>query len=253
MELGKLCFPGDNAAMTATVTASPQSADTRYQAANLLTSDRAYVVRSTGTSFALRFVFAGGNQEAIRVSIHNTNATTAVATNPAGLNVNIPLPGLDVDGQRLDAHLDISDESFNVDDEMTITLSVVSGIVECGNVGIWVAERDVNWEAGRDEGIQRPGNSTLETQLGSFVQDDQGIRRRWYELTFSLEEDLAIFRTLDKSSKGAVLAFPLVPDVEVNDALWVHCPEPFSAQRGAPGFARIPRRFVEISGGPPNG
>jgi hypothetical protein len=250
--LGKVCLPGDDVARTATVTATPQSSDPNYQAAQLLNPDRAYVCRSTGTSFALRFVFPG-NRTAIRLSLHNTNATTAVATNPAGLNVNIPLEPVDPDGQRVDVHLDISDQPFNTDDEMTVTLSVASGIVECGNVAIWVDEHDVNWEAGRDEGILRPGNEVLTTRLGSEVHDDQGIRQLWYDMTFTLAEDIDLWRTLDMSSKGAILPFPLAPNVEEPNAIWARCPEAFQARRGVPGFAGIPRRFVEVSGGPPNG
>jgi hypothetical protein len=251
--VGRVCLPGDDVARTATVTATPQSADPDYQAAQLLDPDRAYVVRSTGPSFALRFVFAGGNKTAIRISLHNTNATTAVASNPAGLSIPIPIPALDADGQRVDAHLDISEEDNITDDEMTITLSRASGIVEIANVAIWVAEHEVNWEAGRDEGILRPGNSVMPTRLGSEVHDDQGIRTLYYDMTFTLEEDIALWRAVDMSSKGAILAFPLVPDVEVNQAIWARCPDPFHARRGVPGFAGIPRRFVEVSGGPPNG
>lgn len=251
--LGKLCLPGDNVAMTSTVSATPQSADPKYQASRLLDYDRAYVVRSTGTSFAVRFIFAGGSQTVVRISLHNTNATTAVATNPAGLNVNIPIPANDPDGQRVDAHLDISEEVFNTAGELTVTLSKASGIVEIANVGIWVAEHDVNWESGRGEGIDRPGDSVMPTRLGSEVYDSQNIRRQSYEMTFGLEADIALFRTLDMSSKGAILAFPLVPNVEENRAIWARTPEPFSARRGDPGLANIPRRFVEVSGGPPEG
>jgi hypothetical protein len=253
MVLGKVCLPGDDVARTATVTATPQSADTRYQAAQLLNPDRAYVCRSTGTGFDLLYVFDGGAKTAIRVSVHNTNATSVKLSNGAGLDLTVPLQPPDPDGQRVDVHIDLSEEENTTDTAMIVRLEVGAGIVECGNVAIWAAEHDVNWEAGRDEGILRPGNSVMATRLGSEVHDDQGIRRLWYDMTFSLLEDLDLWRTLDMSSKGAILPFPLVPDVEEPNAIWARCPEEFQARRGVPGFAGIPRRFVEVSGGPPNG
>jgi len=252
MVRGKLCLPGDDVVNIATLSMTNEESDPNYQVEQIQHPDPSYVAKATGPSTVIT-VTLPGNVTLKAVSIHNTNATTASIASGAGLSQVIAIPALDPDGQRRGGWKDLDGVTGATDDVFTVTLSVVSGVVWVGRIALWVAARAVNWEEGRDEGVLRPGNVAITTRLGSIVHDDQGIRTRWFEMTFTLAEDAAIFRALEMSAKGAVLPFALVPDELVNDALWVNAPEAYTERLNAPGFASIPRRFVELSGGPPNG
>lgn len=250
--LGKLLLPGDDAFRQATSLASSnESADPNYAVEQLLVEDPAWVTRATGDNTAIT-VNLPGNVTLVAVSVHNTNATSAAITSGAGLNKAIVIPALAADGQRLGGWADLVGEAGVTDDQFTITLSRTGGILEVGRIALWTVARDVNWERGRDEGLDRPGDITLVTRLGSKVIDPQDIAIRWWSMTFTLLEDAAMFRALERSAKGSVFGFALVPDELVNDAPWVHLPEPYTERREDP-FVQIPRLFAELSGGPPNG
>lgn len=255
MVLGSLCLPGDDAFRLTTIVlglaVDNPSADPRYGVANLLLDDPSYTVRASGASMAVTIPL-GVDVTLVRASVHTTNATTASITSGAGLNAPIVIPDLDSDGQRLGGSVDLSEETGTTDDQFVVNLSRVSGIVEVGRISLWTAARDVNWESGRDEGIDRPGDVAIPTRLGVILHAPQEIRVRWWDMAFRLLEDAAMWRELTRSSKGPLFAFPLIPDVTINDCAWVHNPDPYTERREDP-FVNIPRRFRELVQGPPNG
>lgn len=248
--IGSLCFPTDDAGRLAVYTADTPAS--LYPASNLLDNRPSVVCKSTTTTLAVTATLPG-DRTLVAVSLHNTNSTTSSITNAAGLNKSIVVPAVDLAGQRLGGWADLSAEAFPTDDAFVVHLSVASGVVWIGRVALWTVARDVQWSAGRDEGTLWPGDVAIQTRLGEVDIDHQAIRQRWFDLTFVLDEDRALFLALDAASVGAVLPFPVIPDVAANDAPWMRCPDPYHAQRGEPGFAATPRRFLELVQGPPNG
>lgn len=247
MIVGSLCFPTDDAGREAGWTADTPAS--LYPASNLLIDKPSIVCKSSTTTLNLTATLPG-NRTLVAVSLHNCNATTASITNAAGMNATITVPAVDLAAQRIGGWADLAEDPFPTDDVFVVHLAVASGVVWVGRIALWTVARAVQWTAGRDEGCLWPGNLAIQTRLGEVDPDNQDIRQRWFDMTFALEEDRVIFASLDAATRGGVRAFPLVPNIDENDALWVYTPDPYHAQRGEPGFAGTPRRFLELVQGP---
>jgi len=254
---GKVCPPGFDAFRRTTValglSMTNPNADTIYGVANLLHDNPARLTKASGVSTAITIPLPA-DVTLVGVTLHNTNATTASITSGAGLNQVITVPAVDLDGQRLGArYLFTGIEVGLTDDGFVVNLSRAAGVVHIGRIALWLVATDVNWEPGRDYGVVRPGDVRHTTRLGTVVHDSQGLRQRWWEMTFTLAEDATVYRGLEASSQGAVLPFPLIPDELVNDAAWVYTPDAYKEKLTVPGRASIGRRFLELCNGPING
>ena len=254
---GKVCPPGFDAFRRTTIalglSMTNPNADAIYGVGNLLIDDPARLTKASGISTAITIPLPA-NVTLVGVTLHNTNATTSSITSGAGLSQALTVPAVDLDGQRLGARYFFTGlETGITDDGFVVNLSRASGVVHIGRIALWLVASNVNWEAGRDYGVVRPGDVIHRTRGGTVLHDPQGLRQRWWEMTFTLSEDATIYRGLEASSLGAVLPFPLVPDELVNDSAWVHTPEAYKEQLSEPGLASIPRRFVELCNGPING
>lgn len=248
--LGKVALPGDDVVWTAAVSMSNQNA--AYPATNIKTADPALVAKSTTTSTAIT-INCGSNVTPVAIALINTNATTAVITNAAGLNQAITIPAVQLDGQRVHGWKSLVGLANVTDDIFTVTISVPSGVVWIGRIALVLAVQTVNWAYGPTFGVSRPGNTIIQTRLGSVMVHDAGIRTRFAEFTFTLDEDMAMWRALEQSAKGPVLPFLFIPFADTNDSWWVRLPDGFKAQFVEPGYTDVPLRFEELSSGPPNG
>lgn len=220
MGLPMYCRPSDIQTPSATISVTAGTADSAYPASNVNDKLAHTVVKSTGTSIALRATF-GASKTLQAVALINTNATGATLTNGAGLNQTITIPTTPEDGHQLDPWIDLRELANTSSTTWDIALTGPSGV----GLGEWLLVetlRDLPIRWGLTETDQH-AISLQETDYGTRLKYSMGVRRRKVagDLVLKSTAIRNDVRSLARDAQGAFYSFLLLLDDGINDALYV--------------------------------
>lgn len=234
----------DEYVRSATISMTNEDAD--YPATNAQNDNPALVAKSTTTTTT--FTITTTSFSPRYLAIINSSAETGTINGDT-----ITLPGLDAEGQRLNAVLDMGGSPPGAGTTWTIVLSRASGILWVGRIALFDDIHELNVKYGWTVGATRPGEVRITTRGGVILKHTQALRTRWAEGVVDLLEDETLIKTLDTGAKGDYFPFLLIPDEEVNDGWWVHQTVPYAKSHPDIDVRETKLRFEELTSGPVNG
>lgn len=236
-------MPADDLSWNATYTVDSEDAD--YPVTNLLDPDPAVVFKPESNAVTIE-IETDDPAVVVGIALINTNATVATLD-----TINVPLPGQELDDQRLHAWRALTRPSASL---WTVDLWRPSGQLWIGTVRLVTVLRPLNLRYGLQLGRNRYGDLSSLTRLGSRIVYGAQIRTRWAEGETDLLEDETMRAQLEASAKGLVLPFLFIPDENTNDAWWVAFrANDYRVTLPTADVRTIPFRVEELSSGPPGG
>ncbi len=238
------CRPSDILTPSGTVTVSAGTAESAYPVANVRDRLAHTVVKSTGTTITLQAVF-GASKTIQAVALINTNATAAVLTNNAGLNVSIQIPTVPADTLGIDPWLDLRAVALTSSTTWHLALTGPTGVA----LGEWLLVETVRtmpilW-AGLEEDEQHR-TIVHTTDYGVRKKLPLGVRQRAIRGGTLLETFRPDLLALQRDAQGDSGNFLLVIDSHQNDALYVDLTtDTRTVSRIHPKASGIPVAFTE--------
>jgi len=220
--------------------------DTDNPASNAATDNPAVVAKSTTNSTTFTITTVSGVPAFLFLA--NCNAETGT------FNGNtITFLGLDLEGQRQHAVLDLRELGLSAGTSWTLVLSKASGILWVGRIALFDAVQELNVKYGFQVGATRPGEVRIPTRGGVILKHSQALRTRWAEGVVDLQEDEAMLAALDLGAHGDFYPFLFVPDEAVAEGWWVHQTVPFAKAYPTIDVREHKLRFEELVNGPVDG
>jgi hypothetical protein len=203
------------------------------------------VFQSVGTSVTIQIA---GTGTPVALALINCRADSGSFEGHA-----ITFPGLDDEDQRINPWLDLRALSIGAS-PWDLVLTVAAGTVFLGRIVLVTALQDLNVKHGTwRHGRTRPGEIRIPTKGGHIIKHTQALRSRWCEGTVDLSEDEAMLSTLDLAAHGDYYPYLVIPDENVNSALWAHQTVPYENGLVDYDVPTHKLRFEELVMGPVNG
>ncbi len=238
------CRPSDIVTPGATVTVSAGTAEAAYPVANVADRLAHTVVKSTGTTITLQAVF-GGSKTIQAVALINTNATAAVLTNNAGLNVSIPIPTVPADTLGIDPWLDLRAVPLTGSTTWHLALTGPTGVA----LGEWLLVETIRTMPLLWAGLEEDEEHRTIVHLSDYGVRNKlplGVRQRAVRGGTLLETFRADLLALQRDAQGQARNFLLVLSDSKNDALYVDLTtDGRTVSRIHPKASGIPVAFTE--------
>lgn len=243
-------YPTDDIVTTGTVTMS--GALTGYPATNIKTYDPSQICLTGGTSSTI-VITPGGSRTVEGIAIINHNWTTATLSSSAGSIGAITMPARSLDGQCINAFLDLRLLSNRTGSSFTIAVSGAAN-VGVGRICLVTTLRELRWRWGGSAGVQFREdwpNVEMRTFYQSRLVWERGVRVRSASGVVAVEEDRPALMNLARAAKGSTIPWLLIPEQTVNDAMYVRFTGPFEWTRQVPDASEIPIDVEEAPMGLP--
>lgn len=202
-----------------TVTVTAGTENSAYPKEQIIDLKSRSMGRFTGTSGTYRRTFGGTTTPAAAIFL-NTNATAIQLTNNSGLNQAVTIPSTPEDGLPIDPWIDLRGLANVAGTQFNAALTGPAG-VGLGEFLLVSSLRTLYalWtQALEDE--RHPGIHH-ETDAGVALDYGFGIRARRGRLTFRDEDGRAQFLSLERSQRGRLRPWVLIPNHALNDAMLV--------------------------------
>lgn len=242
-------LPTDDLIRTAALSMSTE--DSAYPITNVQNEDPADTAKSTTTSTVVTITVPSSTPRAL--SIINTNATSIVLTNAAGMASQAQIvPSRTVDGKQINGFKDMDGVLLRTSTVFTLTMSKTgTSPLEVGRIVLVTALRELVWLPNVEFGIARPGAVRNRTRLGSVARRLSPTWKRSGTGQFLDVSELANLRAWEAAGNGLGYGALLIPDRRVNDAWFVQPAEDGVKWTGGDAQIDLKLALEEISMGLP--
>lgn len=221
--------------------------DAAYPATNGNNGDPSKPLKAstTGTVITLGAV---GALEAFAIINHNLFGATVTLAAGGGFSQAITIPARGADGQSINAWLDLRDAAGR-SGSWTLTITGASANVAIGELVGVTAFRPLPFLLGVELAKKHP-RIQHKTFYGHKLEYDRGIRIRRASGDLISDTDRQFVLDLWDATKGPLLPWLFIPDVDVNDAWLVQfTDEELSWRRDGPEHGAMRVVIEEMSSG----
>lgn len=223
MGLGYITLPTDDKIPAAALAMTNQ--DANYPVGNAQDDDPANTAKATGTSTVVTITTP--SITAVLYSVINTNATSISLTNGAGMAAQAQaIPSRTLDGKQRNGFKYFAGVALATSTTWTLTMSKTGAQpLEFGRIVLVVAVWDLKWLRGVDYDLRRPGAARNVTRLGTVNRRLSPVSQRSGNGQFLHDDAFTVMANVEAGSNGLGNGFLVVPDRDVNDAMFMQVAE----------------------------